>query len=88
MMLADCKSILGEKKEAESLLSAAMKLNPGNGEQMLFAAEIYEHHGKRELALHWVSEAIKHGYALENIEHSAGLKELRKDPRFKKAVSP
>jgi tetratricopeptide (TPR) repeat protein len=88
MMLADCKSQLGEKKEAESLVSAAMKLDPGNGEQMLFAAEIYEFHGKRDLALHWVAEAIKHGYALENIEHSAGLKELRKDPRFKKTVSP
>jgi tetratricopeptide (TPR) repeat protein/predicted Ser/Thr protein kinase len=88
MLLADCKSMLGDKKEAESLLSAAMKLDPNNGQQMLVAAEIYEHHGKRDLALHWVAESIKHGYALENIEHSAGLKELRKDPRFKKTVSP
>ena len=88
MLLADCKSMLGEKKEAESLLTAAMKLNPEDAQQMLVAAEIYEHHGKRDLALHWVAEAIKHGYALDNIEHSAGLKELRKDPRYKKTVSP
>jgi hypothetical protein len=53
---------------------------------MLVAAELYEHNGKRDLALHWVDEAIKHGFSPVNIERSAGLKELRKDPRYRKVV--
>jgi len=88
VMLADCRSMLGNFKEAEALAAAGMKLAPEDGQHMLVVAEIYEKYGKRDIALHWVSEAFKHGYALENIERSAGLKELRTDPRFKKAVSP
>jgi tetratricopeptide (TPR) repeat protein/tRNA A-37 threonylcarbamoyl transferase component Bud32/TolB-like protein len=86
--LADCKSMLGQVKESESYMAAALKLAPDSALNMLVAAELYEHNGKRDLALHWVSEAVKHGYAASNMEHSEGLRELRKDPRFKKAISP
>jgi tetratricopeptide (TPR) repeat protein/predicted Ser/Thr protein kinase len=87
-VLADCKSMLGEVRESEAYMTAALKLAPDHAETMLIAAELYEHNGKRDLALHWVAEAIKHGYAQTNIEHSAELKNLRKDPGFKHAISP
>jgi tetratricopeptide (TPR) repeat protein/TolB-like protein/predicted Ser/Thr protein kinase len=84
--LADCKSMLGHAKESESYMAAALKLAPDSAQNMLVAAELYEHNGKRDLALHYVGEAIKHGYSAANIERSAGLKELRKDPRYRKVV--
>ena len=47
---------------------------------------VYEQLGEREMALKWLKQAMAKGYALDNIERSPSMTELRKDVRYRTFV--
>lgn len=54
---------------------------------VLFAiGDAYELFGERELALRYIGNAIRHGYALSEVERTPNLADLRSDPLFKQMI--
>jgi serine/threonine protein kinase/tetratricopeptide (TPR) repeat protein len=86
--LADSYSNLNKSKEARQLLEQALALAPNEVENMFQASSIYERLGDRELALQWISKAIKAGYPRDLIEREPTLAQLRLDPRFREIIGP
>lgn len=87
IMLADCEAMLDNSGHAEELVRRSFQLSPDDVEHWFIASEIYEKIGKRDEALKYVKMALDRGFSRETIEHSAGLKELRADPKYKTLIS-
>jgi len=84
--LADFHSILGEKDTALALIRQSLSLSPTDAGILERAGEVYEQLGMREEALKYARLALPHWYRYI-IEHSPGLEELRKDPRYKAFIN-
>jgi tetratricopeptide (TPR) repeat protein len=78
--------MLDEPDRARSLIREALALEPDNVENMLLAADIYEHLGERERALEWIARVLEHGYARVDIERTPGLQQLREDERYQRLL--
>ena len=87
MLLADCEAMLGNNEAGARYAERSMQLSPDSVENMLVAAELYEKIGKRDQALAYVKRAIDKGFSMEELSRSAGLRDLRADPRYKALLS-
>jgi tetratricopeptide (TPR) repeat protein len=85
--LADAYAMLGSKSEALAAADrsrAARRSRRRNGFRS--SAGVYEELGNRETAFTWLRQALAKGYALDTIERSPSMAELRKDARYKTLV--
>jgi Serine/threonine protein kinase len=80
--LADMKLAVGQKQEAERLISRATALAPADPAVLLKAADVYELLGDRDRALDSLVAALKHGLPKADVLHETDLQKLRNDPRF------
>jgi tetratricopeptide (TPR) repeat protein/tRNA A-37 threonylcarbamoyl transferase component Bud32 len=87
MLLADCEVMLDNNAHAQELAKRSMQLSPDSVENMLIAAELYDKVGKRDEALGYVKRALGKGFSRDELSRSAGLKDLRTDPRYKALLS-
>lgn len=87
MLLADCEAMLDHNARALQLVRQSLQISPDDVEHWFVAAEVYEKIGNREEALKYVKKALDKGFSRTSLEHSAGLRELRADPRFKAMMS-
>lgn len=85
--LADAYSMLGDRAQALEAAAAAERLGGGDAEAAFTLVSAYEQLGERALALEWLARAVNSGYALDSIERSPSLKELRKDRRYHSSVA-
>lgn len=74
---------LGRKKEAETLISQALRLSPTDSDALFTSALVYEIIGNRNRALEAIELAVKAGYSVEEINHEPELRALRSDPHYR-----
>jgi len=84
--LADAYAMLGSTSEALAAATAVERLGVADAETAFVLAGVYEQLGNREIAFTWLSQALAKGYALDAIERSPSMAELRKDTRYKTLV--
>lgn len=84
--LAEWLAKRGRKVEAGRALRKALKLAPEDINCMARAVIVHNLAGNRDVALHWLNEALTHGYGFSEFEQDPELKELREDPRFSEVV--
>lgn len=80
--LADAYSMIGNRAEALQAAAAAERLGP-NAEDCFTIATAFEQLGERATALKWLEQSLTEGYALEAVERSPSMAQLRKDPRYR-----
>jgi len=85
--LAEYYVQLGESEKAREHIAGALDHGPNNVDVLAAASLVYEALGKRALALHWLEEAMKNGYAIAEIEHEPGFRGLRREQRFQEILS-
>jgi serine/threonine-protein kinase len=86
--LADSEAALGDMDAARADLDRALTLSPTDAHTLFVIAVFYEQRlQQREAALTWLSRAIARGQTWREIDHLPTLRDLRKDPRFKKLRS-
>jgi len=82
---ADLADYLVESGEAErglALLQEVLGSEPGEGEIMKLAGQIFERAGRREAAIEWIIQALLHGCSQEQLEQSPDLANLIRDENF------
>jgi tetratricopeptide (TPR) repeat protein len=84
--LALCDIMLSKQTDAIELIRRARELSPSNPEILFRTAEIYQQSGDHAKAVDWLSQAIRSGYSVADIQHDPTLQGLREDPRFKQLV--
>ena len=84
--LADAYAMLGSTSEALAAATAVERLGVADAETAFVLAGVYEQLGNREIAFTWLSQALAKGYALDTIERSPSMAELRKDARYRTLV--
>ncbi|HTH26204.1 MAG TPA: tetratricopeptide repeat protein [Vicinamibacterales bacterium] len=84
--LADAYAMLGSTSEALAAATAVERLGVADAETAFVLAGVYEQLGNREIAFSWLSQALAKGYALDTIERSPSMAELRKDARYRTLV--
>jgi serine/threonine protein kinase/tetratricopeptide (TPR) repeat protein len=84
--LADCYAMLQEFPKARAAATEAERLGGNHWEIAISIAEVYEQLGSRNLALQWVSAALKLGVPRDEIEKDPGLEKLRSDERYLKMI--
>jgi Flp pilus assembly protein TadD len=84
--LADAYAMLGSTSEALAAATAVERLGVSDAETAFMLAGVYEQLGNREIAFTWLRQALAKGYALDSIERSPSMAELRKDARYRTLV--
>lgn len=81
---------LERNDEAVSAMKRAQELAPDDVHVMVNAGQLYAQIGERDCALHWLEQAVLHGYGAEALARSPLLSSLRGEPRFERilAASP
>jgi eukaryotic-like serine/threonine-protein kinase len=82
--LALYQASLGRRSEAEAGIGRALVVGTPNGEVLYQAAQVYEALGKRDEALKCVGDALAQGFPVKTVEDSLELRDLRRDPRYKR----
>jgi len=81
--LADCYLKLGDKAKASLYTDQALALSPTNLYIMLNASLVYEHMGKRDMALNLILKVFEYGYPMAQIASLPEFSDLLADSRFK-----
>lgn len=84
--LATYYAMIGEHDKARLRIERALDLAPQDGDVMLHASGTYEQLGEREVALHWMDEALAHGHPRASIERLPAFRKLRADPRYQQIL--
>jgi eukaryotic-like serine/threonine-protein kinase len=80
--LAAWWAALGNRKQANSEINAALKLSPRDGDVQFDAALVYEQAGQRGRALRAAQAALAAGYSPDEFRNAPPLKALCADIRF------
>ncbi len=73
----------GKRSEAIENLQSALALAPHSGKVLADAGETYEALGERPVAIHYVKQALRHGFSVSDLETSPVFLPLLKDPNFR-----
>jgi len=74
---------LGDKAKASLYTDQALALSPTNLYIMLNASLVYEHMGKRDMALNLILKVFEYGYPMAQIASLPEFSDLLADSRFK-----
>jgi serine/threonine-protein kinase len=80
--LAMYHAYAGDRDAADSEISEALRLAPGDGAVLFRAALVHEQLGRRYEALAALEQAFLAGYSREEIGHAPALEQLRQDARY------
>jgi Flp pilus assembly protein TadD len=78
---------LNDAAEATRHMERALELAPGNVHIMVNAGQLYAQLGCRDRALHWLEQAVQHGYGAGSFARSPLLASLRGDPEFERILA-
>jgi tetratricopeptide (TPR) repeat protein/tRNA A-37 threonylcarbamoyl transferase component Bud32 len=84
--LATWWAALGKRKSAESEISIALELAPGDDTVQFSAALVYAQAGQRLRALQAIRAALAAGHSLDEIRKAPPLNTLRDDPQYSRLV--
>jgi tetratricopeptide (TPR) repeat protein len=85
--LAGWLANLGRGAEAEQAIAEALRLAPNDVHCMVYALHVHWQVGHRAEALHWIREALRHGYGARALLRSPDLAGLRDDREFQSMLS-
>ncbi|PYQ52083.1 MAG: hypothetical protein DMF59_05950 [Acidobacteria bacterium] len=85
--LASCLAKRGDLRAAQMELDMALKTDPTNSEALFQAAIVANIRGDRDGAFGWLERAIASGRPAADAARDPELANLRRDPRFQKALS-
>jgi tetratricopeptide (TPR) repeat protein len=72
----------GRSAEAIETIRHALALSPHEVKTMVEAGHVYFEVGQKAEALHWLREAVRHGYGPEALRRTPAFAPLRNDPEF------
>ena len=78
---------LKQPKESLPLIKAALARAPNQARILIDAGEAYEVLGDRKMAIRYVEESIKRGWAMDEVRRNPNLQSLIKDPLFQVPVT-
>ena len=76
----------GRGDEARAAIRRSLDIAPHNPECMVRAGHVYFQLGDRSEALHWIREAVRHGYGIAELSASRELAPLKEDPDFRRIL--
>ena len=83
---ASCLAKRGDLAAAQTHLKLALETDPTNANALYQAAVVANLRGDRNAAVSWLTRAIAAGYTATDAARDPEFSNLRKDPRFLKAV--
>jgi serine/threonine protein kinase/tetratricopeptide (TPR) repeat protein len=84
--LAGYYGLLGERVKGLAVLEEVLKAPPNDADSMERIGESLKDLGETGRAIEWIGKALDAGYSREQVEKSPGLRDLRKDERYKKLM--
>jgi serine/threonine-protein kinase len=85
-LLIDYYSMSGDSAMTRTTIAHARDMLEENPRVMYAVGSAYEKLGERELALHHLGNALRHGYSLKVIQGAPLLDDLVRDPRFQEMI--
>ena len=80
-------SNLGDHEQSLAALSEARRLSPDDPQILVFSAHAALAADDREAALHWVREAVRHGFVARLLTLGPALASLHEDPELRRILN-
>ena len=80
--LAGAHAKIDEREQALAYVERLLALKRKSADSLLDVAVAYERLGERDLALHFLGEALDNGLKRSSVERMPWLDDLRDDPRY------
>jgi tetratricopeptide (TPR) repeat protein len=85
--LIDFHAMMGDAETTRRLIAVGDSLASDNGELLYHIGSAYELIGDRVAALRYLTDAVRHGVAVETIRETPELEGLVQDPRFVRMIA-
>ena len=86
--LAVAYAKLEQHQQALDVIDHLLTLERQDARTFVAIGKTYEILGDHDQALHYIEQALEHGFSPQTLEASAWLDELRTDPRYQALLTP